>query len=129
VQVGASKLYLTVGTYPFPGAYPAITRAATSKGSASVKRAHGGLAVLDGAYPESVHLAYPGVRFFGHLTAPPAAAPAGKPAAASVADLESLAKSIGQPIYWAVPKAGYTYERAHPERESAAAGSKAREPP
>jgi hypothetical protein len=133
VQVGTNKPYLTVATYPFPGAYSAIKRAAASKGSDSVKLTHGGLAVLDGAYPQSIQLAYPGVdyqvevydpaprramqivssgelRFFGHLSTAPAAAPAGKPAAASLANLESAAKSIGHPIYWAGPKAGYTYE-------------------
>jgi hypothetical protein len=133
VKVGASKPYLTVATYPFPGAYPAIARAAASKGAVSVKLTHGGLAVLDGAYPESVQLAYPGVDyqvevydpvprramrmvsagrllFFGRLTAGPPAPPAGKPVGASLADLESLVSSIGHPIYWAGPKAGYTYE-------------------
>ena len=133
VHAGATKPYLTVGTYPFPGAYPAIAKGAAAKGSTTVKLADGGLAVLDGAYPESVHLAYPGVdyqvevydptprralhlvaagdlRFFGRLTAAPAAASAGKAAAASLAGLQSLSRSIGHPIYWAGPRAGFTYE-------------------
>jgi hypothetical protein len=54
---------LTVATYPFAGAFRAIRKAAAAKGAVSAKLAHGGLAVLDLGYPQSVHLAYPGVDY------------------------------------------------------------------
>jgi hypothetical protein len=53
--------YLTVGTYPFPGAFAAVTKAAG--GAATIKLAHGGIGVVDGAYPKSIHVAYPGVSY------------------------------------------------------------------
>jgi hypothetical protein len=135
VQVGADKPYLTVATYPFPGAYAGLKREAGVKGAVSAKITGGGLVVLDEAYPKSVHLAYRGVNyqvevfdptparameivaagrvgFFGRLHAanPSTAASASRPEAASVADLRSLASSLGHPIYWAGPKHGPTYE-------------------
>ena len=54
--------YLTVATYPFPGAFAAVTKAARAAGSAAtIRLADGGIGVVDGAYPKSIHLAYPGV--------------------------------------------------------------------
>lgn len=135
VKVGAGKPYLTVVTYAFPGAFAAIQKQAAARGAVSVKVAHGGIAVLDAAYPKSVHLAYPSVNyqvevfdptpahamemvaagqvgFFGSLktAAPSVAATVGKALAASASDLKSVATSVGHPIYWAGPKPGYTYE-------------------
>ena len=63
VDVGADKPYLTVATYPFPGAYAAIRKQATAKGAVTARLAGGGVAVLDDGYPESVHVAYPGVDY------------------------------------------------------------------
>jgi hypothetical protein len=51
-------LYMTVATYPFPGAYAALAK--TAKGTGTIKLAHRGIGVVDGAYPKSIHLAYPG---------------------------------------------------------------------
>ena len=56
----AGKPYLTVATYPFPGAFAAIE--AVAKGKA-MKLSGGGLAVVDAGYPKSVHLAYPSVDY------------------------------------------------------------------
>jgi hypothetical protein len=131
VHVGANKQYLTVATYPFPGAFAAIQLQAARKGAVISRLAGGGLALLDQRYPQSVHIAYPGVDYqvevydprparamelvsagrlvhFGALTASPAVP--GVPTAASVADLKALATSLGHPVYWAGPKAGYRYE-------------------
>jgi hypothetical protein len=140
VAIGADKPYLTVATYPFQGAFAAIRKQAAARGAATVRLAHGGIGVLDQAYPESVHIAYPGVNYqvevydptparamqlvsagklasFGSLApeaAPSKAAlvapPAGRPTAATVAQITALAASLGHPIYWAGPKPGYTYE-------------------
>ncbi|HET9667034.1 MAG TPA: hypothetical protein VFP09_09775, partial [Desertimonas sp.] len=63
VEVGADEPYLTVATYPFPGAYPAIKKKAAAKGAVTARLAGGGLAILDNGYPESVHIAYPGVNY------------------------------------------------------------------
>lgn len=41
---------------------------------------------------------------------PPAAASATAPAIVSQAQLRQLAATIGHPVYWAGPKAGYSYE-------------------
>ncbi len=63
VDVGADKPYLTVATYPFPGAYPAIKKQAAAKGAVTARLAGSGIAVLDNGYPQSVHVAYPGVNY------------------------------------------------------------------
>ena len=63
IEVGADKPYLTVATYPFPGAYPAIKKKAAAKGAVTARLASGGLAVLANSYPQSVYIAYPGVNY------------------------------------------------------------------
>jgi hypothetical protein len=132
VKVGASKPYLTVATYPFPGAFAAVQKEASAKGAVTTKLTHGGLAVLDAGYPESTHVAFPklnyqvevydptpakalqfvsALTYLGRLAAHPATTPArAGPTAASVADLKAHATALGHPIYWAGPKRGYTYE-------------------
>jgi hypothetical protein len=135
VDVGVDKPYLTVATYPFPGAYPAVKKQAAAKGAVTARLGNGGLALLDSGYPQSVHVAYPGVnyqvevyapaqaramqlvssgrlRHLGRLKGSPQAAPAlsAKPTAASVHALKSLAKELGHPIYWAGARPAYRYE-------------------
>ena len=129
VAVGADKPYLTVATYPFAGAFSVLRKGARAPGAVSVRLAHGGVAVLDGVYPKSVHAAYPGLDYqvevfdptpsaamqtvaAGHLASlgPRGSTPATSATAASVADLRSLARRLGHPIYWAGRKPGYTYE-------------------
>ena len=63
VAVGVDKPYLTVATYPFAGAFAALRKGARSPGAVAVRLAQGGVAVLDRAYPKSVHAAYPGVDY------------------------------------------------------------------
>jgi hypothetical protein len=63
VALGASKPYLTVATYPFTGAFAALSKQAAATGVVSARLAHGGLAVLDRAYPKSVHLAFPHLNY------------------------------------------------------------------
>ncbi len=135
VAVGSGKPYLTVATYPFPGAYAALEKQAAAKGAVTAKLAGGGIAILDGGYPESVHIAYPDVDYQVEVYDPTAnramqlvsagklaalgglhssdgavAQSATAPVTASVGDLKALAARLGHPIYWAGPKAGYTYE-------------------
>jgi hypothetical protein len=131
VEIGAGKPYLTVATYPFSGAFAAIRKQARLRGAVSARLAQGGVAVLDAAYPKSVHAAYPGLDYqvevfdptpaaaiqtvaAGHLAphGPGGGTPAPAPSAtaASVGDLRSLAGNLGHPIYWAGERPGYTYE-------------------
>ena len=50
--------YLTVATYPYPGALAAVAK--TAKGTRPINLPGGGIGVVDTAYPQSIHLAYPG---------------------------------------------------------------------
>jgi hypothetical protein len=132
VKVGDQKPYLSVATYPFPGAFAAIENAAKNRGSASFNFPNNGLAVFAKRYPQSVHAAYPGSSYqvevydptrgvaaamlksgrliaFGSIRGG-SAAPAAKPISASLGYLKSLASSLGHPIYWVGPKRGSTYE-------------------
>ena len=138
VDVGADEPHLTVVTYPFPGAYTAVRKQAAANGAVTARLARDGLAVLDNGYPQSAHVAYPGVnyqvevydptparamqlvssgglRHVGRLKASPSAAATpgasgAVPTAASVDELKSLADELGHPIYWAGTRPGYTYE-------------------
>ena len=132
VKVGSSKPYLTVATYPFPGAFAAIQNQASTKGAVMTRLADRGLALLDTGYPESTHVAYPnvnyqvevydptparafqlasGLTYLGRLRWHPAAKQASTgPTAASVAGLKAHARALGHRIYWAGPRRGYTYE-------------------
>ena len=61
VKAGAPEgKYLIVATYPFPKAFAALQ--AVAHGS-QIGLPGGGIAVVDQAYPKSVHLAYPGVAY------------------------------------------------------------------
>jgi hypothetical protein len=135
VAVGSPKPYLTVATYPFPGADAALAKQAAAKGAVTAKLAGKGIAVLDSGHPKSVHVAYPNVNYqvevydptparamqlvsagelasLGslHSSAGTTVQGVGVPVAASVGDLKALAVRLGHPIYWAGPKAGDTYE-------------------
>jgi hypothetical protein len=127
-KLGSKAPYLSVGTYPFPGAYSAIKTVSGQRGSTPVQLAGGGLGVVSSSHPESVHLAYPGVDYQVEVFDPtPSAAatlvaggklvavgklksasPTAK--ATSAAGLKALAKSVGHDVYWDGPKRGYTYE-------------------
>lgn len=60
VQIGASKPYLSVGTYPFQGAFAATKSLAKQATSTKLEAPGGAVAAFDKGYPQSVHLAYPG---------------------------------------------------------------------
>ncbi len=61
VKVGAKGAnYLIVATYPFPNALNGLK--AVSKGR-TIPISGNGIAVVDGSYPKSVHLAFPGVDY------------------------------------------------------------------
>jgi hypothetical protein len=133
VDVGSSKPYLTVATYPFPGTYAVLRKKARAKGAVTARLGRGGVAVLDAGYPQSVHIGYPSVAYqievydptparamqlvssgqltsIGSLAATTAGRISTKPTAATRADLRAFARRAGHPIYWAGPKPGYTYE-------------------
>jgi hypothetical protein len=130
VAVGAQGQYWSVATYPFAGAFAAIQRTLRREGTTRIKLAHGGLAEYANTNLNNVHAAYPGYAYQIEIFAPGGeavalaragrltsfggprggVAPAAKPKAASLANLRSLARSLGHPLYWAGPKKGYTYE-------------------
>jgi len=61
VEAGAPKGdYLIVATYPFPGAYEALQKVA---GGQEQTVPGGGIALVDAGYPQSVHIAFPGVDY------------------------------------------------------------------
>jgi hypothetical protein len=61
VTAGApSAAYLTVATYPFPGAYEALREVADGR---EKPVAGGGIALVDGSHPQSVYVAFPGVDY------------------------------------------------------------------
>ena len=118
VDVGSSKPYLTVGTYPFPGTYAVIRKKARAKGAVTARLAGGGFAVLDAGYPQSVHIGYPHVNFqvevydptparamqlvssgelksVGSLAATTAGRISTKPTAATPADIRTFAQQVG----------------------------------
>jgi hypothetical protein len=129
-DVGTKTAYLTVATYPFQGAFPALQAVAQQRGITGLTLAHGGLAEVSKKDPKSVHVAYPGVDYQIEVYDPTPGAATGlvaagrlaafgnlkskvggtKAAAISREGLKSLASSLGHPVYWAGPKNGYTYE-------------------
>jgi hypothetical protein len=123
VKAGDKKPYLSVATYPFPGAYPAVQKSARKSGSDSFRIPEGGLAVFATRYPQSIHVAYPATSYqvevydpkrgtaaallkSGQLTALGASGAR----AASLADLRSLARSVGHPVYWVGPRGNSRFE-------------------
>jgi hypothetical protein len=58
-----SSAYLTVATYPFPGAYGAIKALSGQSGMTAVKLPNGGLAVIDKNNPNNIHLAFQGSNY------------------------------------------------------------------
>jgi hypothetical protein len=133
-KVGVKTPYLTVATYPFPGAYAAIKKVAKQKGVTRLALAHGGLAEVSRDSPQSVHAAYPGVDYQVEVFDPTDGTAAGlvttgqlaalgklkasvrpeqtaaRPSAVSAAELRSLAASLGHAVYWVGAKKGYVYE-------------------
>jgi len=63
VAPGTKRPYLTVATYPFPGALAAVKRTAARNPTGTIRLSGGGLAVVDAGYPKSIHVAYPGVPY------------------------------------------------------------------
>jgi hypothetical protein len=63
VEVGTQKPYLSVATYPFPGAYRALQALAKQDTQESIRPPDGGLAVFEKSNPKSIHLAYPGTEY------------------------------------------------------------------
>ena len=122
-KVGDKKPYLSVATYPFPGAFPAVEKAARKSDSGSFKIPDDGLAVFAKRYPQSIHVAYPGTGYQVEVYDPGRGSAAallksGKltalgrssAQAASVGELKSLARSLGHPVYWVGTRSATTYE-------------------
>lgn len=74
VKVGAKEPYLTVGTYPDLKAFASVTALAKKPDAVVVKLPRGGLAVIDPAQRENIHIAYPGAKVQIEVFNPSAAA-------------------------------------------------------
>jgi type IV secretory pathway VirB2 component (pilin) len=62
VKVGVNEPYLTIATYPYPNAFAAVQTLAKNSGG-GIKLDRGGIALVDRAYPKSIHLAFPGQNY------------------------------------------------------------------
>jgi hypothetical protein len=71
VEAGApGAKYLTVATYPFPGAFQALKRVTDGR---QISIPGGGVALIDSTYKKSLHLAYPKVDYQVEVFDPSAA--------------------------------------------------------
>jgi hypothetical protein len=73
VQVGTPKVYLSVATYPFPGAYGATKALGKQSNVETLKLPAGGIAVIAKSYPKSIHVAWPGTDYQVEVFDPSAA--------------------------------------------------------
>jgi hypothetical protein len=123
VKAGDKKPHLSVATYPFANAYPAVQKAARKSGSDSFDIPEGGLASFATRYPQSIHVAYPGTNYQVEVYDPKRGAAAellksgqltafgaSGARAASLADLRSLPRSVGHPVYWVGPRGNSRFE-------------------
>src|SRR5712691_8796685 len=124
VRTGTNQpKYLTVGTYPVKNAVAAVRAIAKRGGTTPISISAGGIAVQDRAHPTSVYLAYPGSSYQIEVFDPsptvarrfalsgvivrlgsgsgPSQSSVAVPKAATVADLRSVASSVGHSVYWA----------------------------
>jgi hypothetical protein len=123
--VGASKLLLTVGTYPVTGAFAAAERSAVQAGSVRVSGKSGAVAFYGKTSPTNVYLAFPGSDYQIEVFDPsasearrlveagqiaPVPSSQAAPAVLSPARLKALAHSLGHPLYWAGLEAGTANE-------------------
>jgi hypothetical protein len=74
VALGSKQRYTTVATYPYKGAYAAISALAKQNASGTISIRDNGLAVVDSANPNSIHLAFKGVNYQVEVFSPSASA-------------------------------------------------------
>ena len=125
-KIGTAQPFLTVGTYPLPGAFSVTQRLAGESGSVGVPL-NGGVAFYSRSHPTSVYLAYPGSDFqievfdpsaaqarqlvaSGRITSVPASTVETPPALVSADRLKAFARTLGHQLYWAGPRAGAVLE-------------------
>ena len=73
VKVGTPDAYLSVATYPFPGAFDATRALGKQRNMETVAVPGGGIGVIGKAYPNSIHVAFPGSDYQVELFDPSAA--------------------------------------------------------
>lgn len=128
VKAGDSKTYLTVGTYPLANAF-SVTREISRKGSnVAISLGNGVVGYYSPSNQTNAYVAYSGSDYQIEVYDPvpgvarqlvaqsnvksvPGAAPAGiNVTEITPAGLRSLAKRLGQSIFWAGAQPGVTYE-------------------
>ncbi len=116
--------FLTVGTYPQPGALEVVRRRGSEEGAVLRELENGGLAVHNESSPTSVYVAYPAIPRLVEVFHPSAETAQelassgrivplvgdGGPAAATEEELREAAAEIDHPVYWLGPREGFTYE-------------------
>jgi hypothetical protein len=128
VQAGDPRPLLTIGTYPMQDAYSITLEGAKKSGAVQIDAGKGGVAFYTDNNPTSTYAAFPGSDYQvevyspvrgvarkvvarGGLTTVPAGGASGSGAKAiSPRGLRALAKSLGQPVYWAGRRPGSTLE-------------------
>jgi hypothetical protein len=126
VKAGDPGKHLTIGMYPMKDAFSRTSALARSPGSSAASPGGGGVAFSGKRNASSVYVAFPGSDYQIEVYDPtPGEArrlveqgavgrvPASTPRAARAAtlpELRRLSASLGQPIYWAGPGRGMTYE-------------------
>ncbi|MDP9243514.1 MAG: hypothetical protein M3O77_00345, partial [Chloroflexota bacterium] len=120
--------FLTVGTYPMQNAFSVTRAAARGDGSTELRPGNGAVAFYGRGSRTNAYVAFPGTSYQIEVYSPkPGLAqrlteqgavakvsgnsPIGSGATAvSPAAVRTIAGKLGQPIYWAGPQAGVTYE-------------------
>jgi len=135
VAVGSGAPYLTVATYPVTDAFAATSSAAGAAGTVRVEVGGGAVAFYRRTLSTNIYMAYPGAKVqievyspsagrarrlvaAGDVTAVGSAGPATTaptvtgigPVAVEPAELETLERRLGHPIYWVGPEPRTTYE-------------------
>jgi hypothetical protein len=127
VDAGDRRPFRTVGTYPLENAYAITEATSKNQGSVPIPVGDGAAAFYGTNAPSSAYIAFRGsgyqIEVFdptpgaaaklvqsGAVTAVPVTADSGAAKAVSPAELKAEAARRNQPIYWAGPEPGETYE-------------------
>lgn len=127
VPAGSTAAFLTIGTYPVANAFAVTRKAAAASGSVTVRIKKGGVAFYNKSNPSDVYFAYPGTGYqievydpspgraaelvsSGQVKPVVVKAVAVGARAVTRSTLKTLSTSRRQPIYWAGPASGVTYE-------------------
>ena len=127
VPAGVDELYLTIGTYPFKGAFSATRSLANRPDAVKIPIGGGGIAFYSNAIPTSIYVAFPNSDYqievydpspaaarqllaSGRLTPVVEASTSSGVRAVTPAELKTFAKSFVHAVYWVGVRDATTYE-------------------